>query len=230
VNHPDIFATARAAVNPTLIENFFPGGKWDGDEYWTLNPTRSDKHVGSFSISREGLWKDFSDNSGGDIISLISEVNHISLKEAAEKIIEYAGGHIAEPRPEKKKSEKEPAQVPIPREEKHKLPEMLSSEFYQNRYGVFVKFYPYVSFNGEWQFITARYETPDGSKSVVPFYLGKSGKWINARPPLPKGQNSRCIVWTYCRNIRTCRCSQSRGKVRRHSGAGLHFDIIARGH
>ena len=52
------------------IESRFnaPGAKWVGDEYWTVNPWRTDSKPGSFSINAEtGLWYDFAIGRGGVI-------------------------------------------------------------------------------------------------------------------------------------------------------------------
>lgn len=82
----DIFEEARAQINHSTIESLFPGGRWDGnDSYIVRSPLRIDHEAGSFHINSDGLFYDFADESQGDLISLVSQVYHVSLKEAAEK-------------------------------------------------------------------------------------------------------------------------------------------------
>ena len=45
-------------------------------------------------ISEDGLWHDFRSEEGGDLIDLISQVNNISKKEAAETIIKIDDGIV----------------------------------------------------------------------------------------------------------------------------------------
>lgn len=107
----DIFEQARRSVNRSLIENYFSTekSKWVKNEFWTLNPLRQDSHENTFSISETGLYNDlgYEGQYTGDFIKLVSEVNRISLKEAAEKIINDSGGIIPE-NEYKKKQEKKP--------------------------------------------------------------------------------------------------------------------------
>jgi phage/plasmid-associated DNA primase len=111
----DIFQTARDCITPGLIESYFSCEKsyWKNGEFWTLNPLRADNNVGSFSISEQGYYCDnaFKGQYEGDFIKLISEVYNISLKEAAEQIVEQSGGVVQGPRSkvqEKTKKEKKP--------------------------------------------------------------------------------------------------------------------------
>ena len=72
-NFDEINSAAKPALL-AILRRMLPDGKIVGREYIARNPTRSDKHPGSFKINlRTGRWSDFATgDSGGDIISLIS--------------------------------------------------------------------------------------------------------------------------------------------------------------
>ena len=84
-----LFERARQAITRGLIERYLliPGAHWKGNEFWTLNPNRPDKHIGSFHISDIGQWFDHAIEQGGDLIEIISKRDGLTLKQAAEKII-----------------------------------------------------------------------------------------------------------------------------------------------
>jgi len=73
-----------------LLVDWLPGGDWSGDEYKPHNPTRDDRHKGSFVINaKTGKWIDnATGDSGGDLISLYAYVRFMAQKDAA---IEVAG-------------------------------------------------------------------------------------------------------------------------------------------
>src|SRR5262245_13527018 len=70
----DFAAINQAALRhlPSLIRTWLPQGKRRGAEWVALNPTRPDKHAGSFSINlKTGRWSDFATGDRGrDVISL----------------------------------------------------------------------------------------------------------------------------------------------------------------
>lgn len=84
----------------TIVEQFLPGGKYEGSEYVTLNPTRSDAHPGSFKVNvTTGKWGEFAAGAGGnDLISLIAYVLSVSQGEAAKAILKQLGAYQEEPR------------------------------------------------------------------------------------------------------------------------------------
>lgn len=55
-----------------LVSQWLPGGEVAGAEYKCLNPTRSDRKCGSFSINTlTGVWSDFATgDTGADLVSL----------------------------------------------------------------------------------------------------------------------------------------------------------------
>jgi hypothetical protein len=78
---------------PALLERLLPGGRREGWEYVTLNPTRHDRHLGSFRINvRTGRWADFATGDRGrDPISLAAYLSHLKQREAAEKLAYVLG-------------------------------------------------------------------------------------------------------------------------------------------
>lgn len=176
----DIFEEARAQINHSTIESLFPGGRWDGnDSYIVRSPLRIDHEAGSFHINGDGLFYDFADESQGDLISLVSQVYHVSLKEAAEKI----AGHKAEKKeiPMQQKKDKIPAQFPIPDSVGKGLNERLASSWIINKYGFSQIGWKYTDKNSGWLFSVVRFEK-DNKKSVVPFYYGTDNQWHEGMP------------------------------------------------
>jgi hypothetical protein len=80
-------------VLPALLERWLPGGRREGCEYVALNPTRLDRHAGSFRINvRTGRWADFATGDrGGDVVSLAAYLSHLKQAEAAEKLAHMLG-------------------------------------------------------------------------------------------------------------------------------------------
>lgn len=81
------FEEVRDAARPfieQILERWLPHGKRQRNEYVALNPTRSDRNLGSFTINiYTGEWCDFAtSDKGGDIISLAAYLQGISQKEA----------------------------------------------------------------------------------------------------------------------------------------------------
>jgi hypothetical protein len=56
------------------------------EERWTLNPLRSDNHVGSFSVNLStGMYHDFSTDESGSIIDLYLKLTGKSYQDAAKE-------------------------------------------------------------------------------------------------------------------------------------------------
>jgi hypothetical protein len=97
INFEAINEAALRAL-PTLLARWLPGGKRVGKEYIALNPTRADRHLGSFKVvivgHRAGLWADFATGDrGGDPISLAAYLFGLRQGEAARKLAEMLGVH-----------------------------------------------------------------------------------------------------------------------------------------
>lgn len=70
---------------PALVPELLPEGRRQGGEWWSRNPNRADRHLGSFSVSlKDGRWNDFaSGDRGGDLVSLAAFVLGSSQTDAA---------------------------------------------------------------------------------------------------------------------------------------------------
>jgi hypothetical protein len=82
------FARLNAAALPRLpelVRQWLPDGRRVGQEWIARNPTRADRHPGSFSINlRTGRWADFATGDrGGDVVSLLAYVSKTSQGKAA---------------------------------------------------------------------------------------------------------------------------------------------------
>ena len=89
-------STKYAILNERLLKDvhsylpsWLPAGRYSNHEYVALNPTRLDRHLGSFCINtRTGKWKDFAtDDKGGDIISLYAYLKGIKQSEALAELL-----------------------------------------------------------------------------------------------------------------------------------------------
>ncbi len=71
-----------------LLQWLLPNGTLKNQEYVALNPTRCDRHLGSFRINtRTGKWADFATgDKGGDFISLWAYVRGINQTDAVREL------------------------------------------------------------------------------------------------------------------------------------------------
>lgn len=81
----DAINKAALAVLPQLLARWLPDGNLKRGEYTALNPSRADRHLGSFKINiATGRWADFATKDrGGDPISLLAFLNGTNQVEAA---------------------------------------------------------------------------------------------------------------------------------------------------
>ena len=182
-----LFEEARNRINASLIESMLsaPGAYWQNGQYITLNPLRSDKSVGSFSISGAGLWYDHATKEGGDLIDIVIGIQGLSgasaKPKAAEWIIKAQGGTVENFQPEenkraaerrtKPKKEKEPCVAPIPPEGIAAIKRLAGSTWARERYGKPVRAWRYETAEGP-AFLKVRYhDCPSGrDKEFCPFY------------------------------------------------------------
>lgn len=63
---------------PNLVAELVPGGKRTGNVYSAKNPTRTDRHAGSFVVwlagPAMGGWKDYASDEKGDVLDLVALV------------------------------------------------------------------------------------------------------------------------------------------------------------
>jgi putative DNA primase/helicase len=89
-DHIDFAAVKAASLRSveSLVRGWLPAGRRQGDEWVAINPTRSDKKAGSFSINtKTGVWSDFAtDETGGDMIDLLVYLGGKSKLEAAREL------------------------------------------------------------------------------------------------------------------------------------------------
>jgi hypothetical protein len=76
---------AALAVLPAVLRRLLPDGRIIGGEWVARNPTRADRHLGSFKINiRTGRWADFATgDKGGDPVSLFAYVERCRQSDAA---------------------------------------------------------------------------------------------------------------------------------------------------
>ena len=72
-------------ILPVILGRLIPDGRIIGAEYSARNPTRSDRHPGSFKINiRTGRWSDFATGDrGGDPVSLAAYLENVPQPQAA---------------------------------------------------------------------------------------------------------------------------------------------------
>jgi len=183
-----IFEQARACIGSAVIEQLLhaPNAEWRGDEYFTLNPTRADSSVGSFSINGQtGLWHDFASNESGDLVDLLVAMRGATKREAAEEIVRLAGGTVRDERPQPARKaarrDRPEAQIPAPEAALKSLNAAASASWVIERHGRPVKGWTYRTAAGGVAFAVTRHEKPDGSKDVLPWYFGVDGGWHNGQ-------------------------------------------------
>jgi len=102
IDFAELSKLALASVE-TLLSEFLPGGKMEGQEYSAKNPTRADGKPGSFKVNvSTGLWSDFATSDGGnDLISLVAYLKKCSQGEAAKTLSASLG--VTPKQPQKSK-------------------------------------------------------------------------------------------------------------------------------
>lgn len=179
----------------TLVENWLSGGRYQGKEFFALNPTREDKTIGSFSVNVDtGAWLDrATGDSGGDLISLYAYLNGLSQYEAAKELQERFGPEPKRVSPTKKNGKNDVVWTPImpvPAD----APEPDTNHF---QLGSPVATYPYYDANNQLMGSVCRYDLPlqEGqdkpSKEFRPLTYCKSNdgrrewRWLRWSNPLP---------------------------------------------
>lgn len=87
VDFPRINAVALANLAP-ILARWLPDGRRRFREYTARNPTRHDRHAGSFRVNlSSGRWADFATgDKGGDVISLAAYLFALNQAEAARRL------------------------------------------------------------------------------------------------------------------------------------------------
>ena len=91
----DFMAINQAALAsmPSVLQRLLPGGQLRGREYVALNPTRADRHLGSFKINIDsGRWIDNANgDKGGDVVSLVAYIKRLPQGRAARHLADILG-------------------------------------------------------------------------------------------------------------------------------------------
>ena len=84
MNDFDNYRSQLLYQSKTLLPSWLSSGKWEGDEWSALNPTRSDKNRGSFKVnSKTGEWSDYATGDRGtNLLDLYAYIHSISVSEA----------------------------------------------------------------------------------------------------------------------------------------------------
>lgn len=91
----DFAAINREALRclPALVARWLPDGRRLGHEWTARNPTRADRHPGSFRVNLStGRWADFSTgDGGGDPVALLAYLTGDSQADAARALAKIIG-------------------------------------------------------------------------------------------------------------------------------------------
>ncbi|MDX5627315.1 MULTISPECIES: toprim domain-containing protein [unclassified Brenneria] len=90
-----IRSVAAVAVQSAdiLVPEWLPEGRRRGSEWVSRNPTRADRHAGSFSVSlNSGRWHDFATgDGGGDLVALAAYLWNVRQSDAARLMADRLG-------------------------------------------------------------------------------------------------------------------------------------------
>ncbi|MBU2517878.1 MAG: DNA helicase, partial [Proteobacteria bacterium] len=176
----DFQETSRIALAhaPTLLAKWLPGGKLQGPEYISTNPTRSDRQPGSFKTNTlTGKWGDFATGeAGGDLISLRAYLEGVSQVEALKLVADEVG---ATPVPK----------APMPQPEQHPvlpIPGDAPKAQPHPRLGKPDNTWCYKDEKGQRLFFVCRFPLEDGGKAILPLTYWPDGwRWKALPAPRP---------------------------------------------
>ncbi|EIR2875619.1 topoisomerase, partial [Salmonella enterica] len=86
-------AAVAAQSAEILVPEWLPEGKRQATEWVCRNPTRADRHAGSFSVSLvDGCWHDFATGDGGsDLVALGAYLWNVRQTDAARIVADRLG-------------------------------------------------------------------------------------------------------------------------------------------
>lgn len=191
-NLPDAFEDARLRISRSLIESYFSvsGAKWEFGEFWTLNPFRGDRSIGSFHIRENGQWFDHAIGEGGDFINLVARTKNISDLDAAKLI---SGGDYepipreAIPKPRERAPKVQP-KYPLPESDVKEARDHSQLSKYQTKFGKWISGFAIRNLKNEPLYFIFRYETElskkngKKKKNSIPFYKGVDDLFHPAMP------------------------------------------------
>ncbi|HDR9259594.1 TPA: hypothetical protein QDB21_005616 [Burkholderia vietnamiensis] len=185
------FKVVNAALDPaTLVPMWLPDGKKINNEWVATNPTRGDKHAGSFSVNLlTGVWCDFAGDPkidrGGDIVGLYAYLFHNRNQvEAARELMRdhrivdnaEARERVSKPSNVESLDNAKPVPVmPVPEGAPLAPSESWSSGFRHPKFGMPSRTWAYRDVKGRLLFYIARYDV-EPRKQIVPWSWCKDPK------------------------------------------------------
>jgi hypothetical protein len=171
----DIAHVAREALaaSERLVPNWLPEGRRSGHEWQAPNPTRSDRHVGSFSVNlTTGAWADFATgDKGGDLVALYAYLHGLQQLQAAKEIAGQLGispreTEPATPKPAPKR-EGSPWSPVLP------APQGIAPPAAHVARGRPERIWTYRGLDGAVLGFVYRFKTSDGGKEILPLVWGR---------------------------------------------------------
>jgi len=177
-----IFTEAKRYVTRAFIETNFgvPGAHWRGGNYWTLNPAREDREIGSFSIREDGVWYENIDGSHGDVFDLLAVKTGRSAVEIARDMIEECP-QSAPPR------EIASRERPQPEDDWKAIPPGKLPVFRETPSDLMTYYSPST---GEPMFLVVRYDHPDKEKKEIYPCYWNGAMFKKGLPPSLKGPDA----------------------------------------
>jgi hypothetical protein len=191
VAHQENLFARAAAVGLTVVRNWLPDGRQEGDEWVALNPTRNDKNLGSFKFNtRTGLWADNSqaEAKGGDAVSLWAYLQGYTgkgaqIKAAKEILLAHDNTYF----PSESDRFVEPKATPDDAWSGYTQiaagladPPNLETSWHEKTWGTRVKEWTWTH-HGKIRMIVVRFKNAQDKKSDIPFTLWKNGDTIKWR-------------------------------------------------
>jgi uncharacterized protein (DUF927 family) len=195
----DFKGTAEAALAQAeaVLSHWLPNGKYYGHEYKSLNPTRADSRPGSFSINiSSGKWADFAtDDSGGDIVSLVAYLDGCTQSEAETRLADFLGLQrekcvtcVTSVTPNRNDNNcnniKDAANVT---RQEDMMRDMCDKPpvFTHHLYGKPAALWTYHYADGKPWFYVVRFDTPEGKQILPRSWDGNGWRWKGVPSPRP---------------------------------------------
>lgn len=157
----DFDAINQQALSRTVnfITQWLPGGDFCGTDYCPLNPTRNDKHKGSFRINtKTAQWHDFATGDKGvGLISLYSYIKGTSPSDSAKFLAETM-------------NVKDRTMIETLKYNENTNYDLLTlaADFNYKGFDNATTSWAFRNIDGEILIVTDRFDYPDGSKKVLP--------------------------------------------------------------
>lgn len=188
----DIAQVAREALaaSDRLVPQWLSEGRRSGHEWQAPNPTRSDRHVGSFSVNlTTGAWADFATgDKGGDLVALYAYLHGLQQLQAAKEIAGQLGISPRESAP----GAAPPARKGSPWSPVIPAPQGIAPPAAHVARGRPERIWTYRGIDGAVLGFVYRFKTSDGGKEILPLTwcmhaeTGAQGwRWMQWAVPRP---------------------------------------------